>query len=253
LAVSTGNDFARVIHRIESVRTLASKTVTLSFYAKGTNPSAAGKLGARFQQYFGTGGSPSASIDGPEIDVVLTSEWKRYSFTFTIPSLVGKTIGTNNNDHLAIDIGQLSSTSTNSWTLDLWGVQVEEGPVATPFRRNAPSIQAELAACQRYYQRISGASVTVASGTYYTSTRAYFASTMPEMRVVPLITASAASAVLVFSNSNSAASTSLVFAQTVSSTKTWEFDAITSTRTAGHGAWARINGASNFIEFDAEL
>jgi microcystin-dependent protein len=238
-----------VLQRIESDNSsmLVGKTVTASFWAKNTGSDESLEVSLysanSVNDFSGTTIIGSATVLAPS---GFSASWTKYSATFNnLPASVA------NGMHIQI-VGRTEASSSGHSFL-LAGVQLEEGFYATPFRRSAPSIQAELAACQRYYRRISGASVTVASGTYYTSTRAYFASTMPEMRVVPLITASAASAVLVFSNGNSAASTSLVFAEAVRSTSTWEFDAITSTRTAGHGAWARINGASNFIEFNAEL
>jgi hypothetical protein len=153
LAITTGNDAARLIHKIESVRTFAGQTVTLSFFAKGTNPAGVGNLKANIGQYFGTGGSPSDFLLIGEQTFVLTANWVRYSLTFALPSISGKTIGTTGDDCLEIWFTQGVSTSTSAWTLDLWGVQLETGGVATPFRRNAPSIQAELAACQRYYYR----------------------------------------------------------------------------------------------------
>jgi hypothetical protein len=152
LAVTTGNDFCRVNQSIESVRTFAGQTATLSFWAKGTNPTTAGNLKTRLEQFFGTGGSPSSAVALAEQTFVLTANWTRYSFTFVVPSIAGKTIGTDGNDRLNVDIGQLSSNSADSWTLDIWGVQLEAGSVATPFQTaSGGSPQAELAMCQRYY------------------------------------------------------------------------------------------------------
>ena len=156
LAVTTGNDLCRIQQLIESVRTFAGQTVTLSFFAKGTNPSGTGNLAAQFIQHFGTGGSPSSDVLISQQTFELTAGWTRYSLTFEIPSIAGKTFGTANNDYLGLWIGQGTSISTDAWTLDIWGVQLEAGAVATPFRRNAPSLQGELAACQRYYWRVQG-------------------------------------------------------------------------------------------------
>jgi hypothetical protein len=154
--VTTGNDFCRVVHTIESVRTFAGQTATLSFWAKGTNPTTAGNLKTSIVQNFGTGGSPSSQIRSAEQTFVLTANWTRYSFTFSLPSIASKTIGTDNNDRLEIEIGQQSSASTDAWTLDLWGVQLEAGSTATAFQTATGTIQGELAACQRYYYRLGG-------------------------------------------------------------------------------------------------
>lgn len=153
LAVTVGNDLARLQQKIEDVRTFADQTITTSFWAKGTNPTTAGNLTVRFDQNFGSGGSPSTLVSTAQQTFVLTANWTRYSLTFSIPSISGKTIGTNNDSNLLLLIGQGSSISTDAWTLDLWGVQVEYGSYATPFQTATGTIQGELAACQRYYYR----------------------------------------------------------------------------------------------------
>jgi hypothetical protein len=156
---AAAGDFCQLIQPIEDVRRLAGKTVTVSFWAVG---SAALKLGVNLQQAFGTGGSPSASLQGTGQSVTLTTGFARYSLTFAVPSIAGKTLGTNNNSFTQLDIW-LSSGSTwsvpsggsgvQSGTIQLWGMQLEIGSVATPLEKLDP--QQDLAKCQRFYVTMS--------------------------------------------------------------------------------------------------
>jgi hypothetical protein len=153
VATTVGNDYCRLDQKIENVRTLAGQTVTVSFWAKGTNPTTAGSLNVTVIQSFGDGGSPSSLVIQNFGSFVLTANWTRYSLTATVPSIAGKTIGTAGNDNLSFGFGQGANTSTDAWTLDLWGVQVEAGSTASPFQTATGTIQGELAACQRYFQK----------------------------------------------------------------------------------------------------
>jgi hypothetical protein len=128
---------------IENVRTLAGQTVTLSFFAKADSNRTVSTV---FGQFFGSGGSSTVFFGSTPHSI--TTEWQRFSVTLAIPSLSGKTIGVSS--YLAV---VFTAPLNTIQTIDIWGVQLESGTVATPFKRNAPSIQAELAACQRYYWR----------------------------------------------------------------------------------------------------
>jgi hypothetical protein len=188
LAVTTGNDNCALQNRMESVRTFAGQTVTVSFWAKGTNPTTDGGLYVTLAQVFGSGGSPSAAVNTVSPKFVLTANWTRYSLTLNVPSISGKTLGTAGDDYLAFVIGQAASVSSDSYTLDLWGVQVEAGSVATAFQTATGTIQGELAACQRYYQRAANiaAYMIYGYGTAATSSTAYIAVPLPvSMRVAP--------------------------------------------------------------------
>lgn len=132
-------------HKIEDVRTFAGQTATLSFWAKA---GAAFTLKAGLTQAFGSGGSTWVTIAEPTFS--LTTSWARYSYTYTIPSLSGKNLGANGHN---LDL--IFSSTATAQTLDIWGIQLEAGSSATPFKRNAPSLQAEKATCQGFNYRVS--------------------------------------------------------------------------------------------------
>jgi hypothetical protein len=70
----------------------------------------------------------------------------------------------------------------------LTGVQLEVGPTANAFRRNANSIEGELAACQRYYYRITATATAdlLAWGAAYNTNTARFSVPFPvPMRIKP--------------------------------------------------------------------
>ena len=170
-SVAGASNNATLHQHIESVRTLAGKTATLSFYAKAD---AAKNIAVEFYRYFGTGGSPSTSVSFGVTTCALTTSWQKFTVTVNIPSIAGKTIGTDRNDYLTVyfwlDAGSNNNSRTNSLgqqsgTFDFAEVQFEEGSVATPFEERP--IGTELALCQRYYERgvgFYGYSITETGG-----------------------------------------------------------------------------------------
>ena len=163
----SGGTIAAVYQKIEDVRTFAGQTVTVSFWAKHD---AARTIGARLLQNFGSGGSADV------VTTVITSQatttgWVRYSATVTVPSISGKTIGTGSSLWLLID-----APGNVAQTLDIWGVQLEAGSVATPFSRAGGTLQGELAACQRYLPKFGGNDnyEIIGNGWATTSTNAEF-------------------------------------------------------------------------------
>jgi hypothetical protein len=140
--------------RLEDVRTFAGQTVTISFWGKAAATTSIVKL--NLEQEFGTGGSPSATVstDIASTDFSLTTSWQRFTVTTTVPSISGKTIGTTTPGFLGLRVW-IPVNAT--FTLDFFGFQIESGSVATAFQTATGTLQGELAACQRYYQRLVAA------------------------------------------------------------------------------------------------
>jgi hypothetical protein len=146
LTNQNGSTRQAITQRIEDVRTLAGQTVTFSFYAKANSSNTLGLI--RFGQNFGSGGSAAVETTITLNSTALTTSWTRYTGSITVPSVAGKTIGTSSYVYLFI-----SAPTTATYTLDIWGWQLEAGSTASNFQTATGTIQGELAACMRYFQK----------------------------------------------------------------------------------------------------
>jgi hypothetical protein len=180
--------------------------------------------------------------------------------TFSIPSISGKTIGTSSfiAQELWFSAGATADTKSGnvglqSATFQIWGVQLEAGPTANVFRRNANSLQGELAACQRYYYRNTATS----PGNYFGfgtawGTNGVIASVfLPvQMRVTP--TSIDFSNLRVYDGWNAAhTATAAVFSSSTPQVVT--VDLATSGVTQYRPYFILANTAPSFIGFSAEL
>jgi hypothetical protein len=146
---TTGSGTSYFVHRIEDVRTFAGQTVTLSFWAKASSAYTFDSGDIYGYRNYGTGGSTAEGV-GTFGAATLSTSWQRFSLTLNIPSVSGKTIGASSYLEIAFSF----PTSKSTFTIDIWGVQVEAGAIATPFvPAGGGGIGAELALCQRYYYR----------------------------------------------------------------------------------------------------
>ena len=179
---------ANIIQFIENVRTFAGQTVTLSFWAKAA--SGTPNISVELAQEFGSGGSAGVYGLGGKITLTGGTNWTRYTKTIALPALTGKTIGANSTLTVILwtsaGSGYDSRTGAlglQNITVDFWGVQLEEGSAATPFRRSSESFAGELAACYRYCQIVDNWN-GIGEGT------TNIAATFPfhtEMRIAPTI------------------------------------------------------------------
>ncbi len=113
------------------------------------------------------------------VSKTLTTTWQRISVTATIPSTMTE-----------LAFGWLWTPVGTAGTNDYYevtGAQVEIGAVPSTFQMNGGSVAAELAACQRYYQRhglVNGSFLSIGYGSGTTTTNTFW-SISPAMRVAP--------------------------------------------------------------------
>lgn len=179
-SVAGAGNYVFQCQKIESVRSLAGKTATLSFWARADAPK---NMAVEFQQAFGTGGGPSAGVGGIGVTTIpLTATFQKFTLTVNLPSLSGITLGTNGDDCLILnfwfDAGTNFNSRTNnlgqqSGTFDIAQVQLEEGSLATQFKHRP--IGEELSLCKRYFEIIkadTGALINIVTGMAYDTSNA---------------------------------------------------------------------------------
>jgi hypothetical protein len=192
-SVAGANNNCYKQQKIENVQTLQGETATLTFYAYGT---VGVKIAVEFVQNFGTGGSPSASVQGIGVtQVTLAASPVRYDVVVNIPSIAGKVLGTNDDDNLSVlfwfDAGSNYNSRTNnlgqqSGAFTLSHVSLVEGDARAENDPFSPRhLQQELALCQRYYTAFN------ASQSGYTTAGASIATQLVwpvTMRAIPTVT-----------------------------------------------------------------
>lgn len=158
---SLASHYAFTGQKVEGVRSYAGQTVTVLGWARRS--SGTGNMAVECYQWFGTGGSPSALVQGiSPTTVTLTGSWAPFAAVITVPSISGKTLGTDGMDHLGLRIWTSAGSDFNARTnslglqtigVDLWGIHIKVGTHtvdATSLYRQ-PELGPELARCQRYF------------------------------------------------------------------------------------------------------
>jgi len=154
-SVAGAGNMALVQQRIEDVRSLAGRTVTISFKARSSVDDF--RIGVELQQSYGTGGSTARDSIGAS--VVLDTLWRWHQVTVDVPGLAGKTLGPDSYLQLSfwLDAGtdfgaRAFAAGQKSGSVQLVEVQIEEGDTATDFDRRPEAL--ELLLCQRYYETV---------------------------------------------------------------------------------------------------
>jgi hypothetical protein len=196
--------------------------------------------------------SSTATDDGPgatmtqlgTADFTVGGSWIRGSLSVNVPS---------NAKSLRVRV-RVASLGVGA-TLYVGNAQLEEGSTATPFSSNANSIAGELAACQRYYYRLTAGNTYAYFGSGLTHTTGNGAFVVPfptTLRRNPDFGSSAASTFILI-NTAFTAITGIALASDGTNTNMGAVT-VTGTFTAGQAMIIRSNNNANaFIEFNAEL
>ena len=227
--------------KVEDIKNFDNATLTFSFYAKCDVEK---EFEIVLYNLHGSGGSSDTVID--TVYFYPNDDWQRFEFEIEMPSLSGQTIGSGSSVLI-----EFRDESLGTWTLDITGMQLERGRVATPFEHR--SYGEELDLCQRYYYKIAdmASGDRVGSGFTATSANGQCLVTYPQtMRVNPTGSYSGAAG-WSFTTSGGTYTASAI---SITANKHSALVSLTiSGATAGQGGQLRATSSTSTLAFDAEL
>jgi len=261
-------DYAFIAQKIEgyNVRDLIGTTFTVSFWVKSS------KTGVHCVSFSNSGQNRSYI---KEYTVAAVNTWEYKTVTVTGGLITAGTWTWTNGEGLEVGFA-LATGSTFQTTSDAWqtgdflgtanqvnvmdntandffltGVQLEPGPVATPFEQRP--IGTELALCQRYFQQLGGGMTGFEEST---TTHSYGLRFSQPMRATPTFSLIGSSFTYRYINASSAGdrtiSISINGSTTITTQAAWLYlNDLSTGSVLGRGAIERLGG--NYINASAEL
>ena len=253
-STTTSNvDFGQMFETSQ-VTLLAGQTVTFSGYIrKGANFSATSDV-IKMQIIEGTG-TDQKQMDGGytggafvvDTAKTLTSSWQRFSVTGTVATT---------STEITIKFSYTpTGTAGAADYFDVVGAQLELGSVPTAWNLATGTLQGELDACMRYYQRIvDGLNQWISGISYYSSS---FIETVTRfvvpMRIAPSLVITTGTNYYAISRNGGIDTLDSLSIYQPSTQTTYLYNNSEASGTAGHAGMMFSNNASSSIAFSAEL
>ena len=249
-------NLGQVLETLDCVR-FQGRLVTLSFWAKaGAQFSATNSALTVQLNHSTTAGNDTAahlvaaSTNWQAVPTIingtatLTATAQRFTFTGVVPAT-------------ATQLGLLFSyaptgTNNSTDTVDFYGIQLEEGPVATPFEHR--DIEVELALAQRYYFRateVNGATFAIGAPSG-SNTQTYSLWLPTPMRAAPTVTWTVGGFKLIIDGA-SAASPTTPAAGSAHSPNIITLTTANTLSAAAHSVALTGTGTTGFIDASAEF
>jgi hypothetical protein len=241
----TSGTYNLMMQKVENARTFAGQTVTFSMWVKAD---AARTCFFSVNRNYGSGGTSQEYSIVTDTNISVTTAWQRFSYTFVMPSVTGKTIGAGSFIEM-----NLNFPNNTAQTIETWGWQLEYGSKATPFQTATGTIQGELAACQRYYNRIANGTAQFIGPCYgQSASRVDGTLNFPTMRIAPSLIVATGTNWYVNAGPTGGSFNDFTGYYATTSCIGW-YSGTSTTQAVGYGGGCYTNNASASVALSAEL